>query len=59
MEQPKEFSLPPVYEPKEVEARWYDVWEKSGIFTASQTSDKPAFCMVIPPPNVTGSLKKE
>ncbi len=57
MENPKEFELPPVYEPKDVEARWYDIWEKSGIFTASQ--DKPkekSFCMVIPPPNVTGSL---
>ncbi len=56
MDKTNEFSLPPVYEPKEVEARWYDVWEKSGIFKASQTTDKPAFCMVIPPPNVTGSL---
>ncbi len=54
---PKEFELPPAYEPKDVEARWYEIWEKSGIFTASQ--DKPkekSFCMVIPPPNVTGSL---
>jgi valyl-tRNA synthetase len=57
MDNPKGFELPPAYEPKNVEARWYDVWEKSGIFTASQ--DKPkekSFCMVIPPPNVTGSL---
>src|SRR5665213_2458126 len=57
MDNPKEFELPPAYEPKDVEARWYDIWEKSGIFTASQ--DKPkdkSFCMVIPPPNVTGSL---
>ena len=56
MDQTTESSFPTVYEPKEVEARWYDVWEKSGIFKASQTTDKPAFCMVIPPPNVTGSL---
>src|SRR5258708_6044022 len=56
MENKKEFELPPAYEPKEVEARWYGVWEKSGIFTASTESTKPAFCMVIPPPNVTGSL---
>jgi valyl-tRNA synthetase len=53
---PKEFELPPAYEPKDVEARWYDIWEKSGIFTASTESKKAAFSMVIPPPNVTGSL---
>jgi valyl-tRNA synthetase len=57
MENPKEFELPPAYEPKDVEARWYDIWEKSGIFTASQEKPKEkSFCMVIPPPNVTGSL---
>ena len=48
--------LPPAYEPKDVEARWYEIWEKSGAFTASQVSKKPPFSMVIPPPNVTGSL---
>ena len=48
--------LPPAYEPKDVEARWYEIWEKSGVFTAAQDSQKPAFSMVIPPPNVTGSL---
>ncbi len=56
MENPKEFALPPAYEPKEVESRWYEVWEKAGLFTAAQDSNKPAFSMVIPPPNVTGSL---
>ncbi|HTA75805.1 MAG TPA: class I tRNA ligase family protein, partial [bacterium] len=53
---PKEFELPPAYEPKDVEARWYDIWEKSGIFTASTDSKKPAFSIVAPPPNVTGRL---
>src|SRR5689334_22761607 len=48
--------LPPAYDPKAVEGRWYEEWEKSGAFTASQKSEKPAFSMVIPPPNVTGSL---
>ncbi len=48
--------LPSSYDPHAVEARWYEEWEKSGAFTASQKSDKPPFSMVIPPPNVTGSL---
>src|SRR5688572_156714 len=48
--------LPKAYEPKEVEARWYPVWEARGYFTASPDSPKPAFALVIPPPNVTGSL---
>ena len=34
----------------------YDRWVDAGYFTADNTSDKPPFCIVIPPPNVTGSL---
>ncbi len=58
METPKtEILLPPVYDPKAVEGRWYEVWEKSRIFTASQDSTpEKSFSMVIPPPNVTGNL---
>jgi valyl-tRNA synthetase len=48
--------LPKAYEPKEVEARWYPVWESRGYFTALPDSPKPPFAIVIPPPNVTGSL---
>jgi len=48
--------LPPAYEPSEVEKRWYGKWEEAGLFKASVESSKPPFCMVIPPPNVTGSL---
>jgi valyl-tRNA synthetase len=44
------------YEPTEVEARWVTEWERGGYFTAEATSSKPAFCIVLPPPNVTGSL---
>jgi valyl-tRNA synthetase len=41
-----------------VEARRYERWEKAGYFTpeAQDDPDAPAFCIVIPPPNVTGSL---
>jgi valyl-tRNA synthetase len=44
------------YKPSEVERKWYAFWEKSGFFQADNTSTKPRFSIVIPPPNVTGSL---
>ncbi|HLA79336.1 MAG TPA: valine--tRNA ligase [Vicinamibacteria bacterium] len=49
-------SLPKAYEPKDVEPRWYRFWEERGLFLADPTSSRPRFAMVIPPPNVTGSL---
>jgi valyl-tRNA synthetase len=48
--------LAKVYDPKDVEPRWRDFWESQGFFGADPTSSKPAFAIVIPPPNVTGSL---
>src|SRR4029078_11694620 len=48
--------IPKAYEPKDVERRWYAFWEESGFFQADPRSGKPPFAMVIPPPNVTGSL---
>jgi len=48
--------LAKAYEPKDVESRWYPFWEKSGIFTADAASGRPRFAIMIPPPNVTGSL---
>ncbi len=44
------------YNPQEVESRWYELWESKGYFRADSASDHPAFSIVIPPPNVTGSL---
>jgi valyl-tRNA synthetase len=44
------------YEPNEFEAKWYSFWEKEGFFRADSASTKPRFSIVIPPPNVTGSL---
>ncbi len=44
------------YEPQAVEARWAAEWEKRGLFHAPDTSDKPPYAIVLPPPNVTGSL---
>ena len=44
------------YQPGEVEQRRYETWVSEGYFTADPASDRPAFSIVIPPPNVTGSL---
>ena len=51
--------LPKAYEPKEVEAKWYPIWQQAGIFTAktdAAAKQKKSFTIVMPPPNVTGSL---
>src|SRR5688572_14062505 len=48
--------LPKNYEPKEIEPRWYAEWVARGYFHADATAPKAPFSMVIPPPNVTGSL---
>src|SRR2546425_9484550 len=44
------------YNPKEAEGRWYAWWESQGYFHADEKSKRPAFVIVMPPPNVTGSL---
>jgi len=48
--------LPTQYAPAEVEAPLYESWVERGYFTADADSPKPRFAMVLPPPNVTGSL---
>jgi len=48
--------LAKTYNPKEVEGRWYKYWEENDLFKANARSDKSPFSIVIPPPNVTGSL---
>jgi valyl-tRNA synthetase len=45
-----------VYDPKQVEQKWYRLWMEKGYFTAEGVSAKPPFSIVIPPPNVTGVL---
>lgn len=48
--------LEKAYEPGEVEARWYRYWEEEGLFKGEAPSTRTPFCIVIPPPNVTGTL---
>ncbi len=48
--------LPPRYAPGEVEAKLYERWVAAGYFTARADTDRVPYTIVIPPPNVTGSL---
>ena len=48
--------LAKAYEFKNVEDKWYKIWEEQKKFKAGLDEDKPSFCIVIPPPNVTGVL---
>jgi valyl-tRNA synthetase len=48
--------LPKTYEPQAIEEKWYAQWLTNGCFTADPSSKKPAYSIVIPPPNVTGVL---
>jgi valyl-tRNA synthetase len=49
-------SLPKQYEPKRRSNEIYSLWEEGGYFHADPHSKKPSFCIVMPPPNVTGVL---
>ena len=48
--------MPKAYESAGIENFWYDFWEKNGLFHADPASAKPAYSVVIPPPNITGIL---
>ena len=44
------------FEPHAIEAKWYPLWEARGDFKPSHAEGAPAFCIQLPPPNVTGTL---
>ena len=44
------------YEPHDIEQRWYQIWEQNGWFAPSGDADANPYCIMIPPPNVTGHL---
>ena len=48
--------MPKAFEPQEVEQKWYTYWEENRLFEPELPSDKKPYCIVIPPPNVTGTL---
>ena len=51
-----ETEFPKAYDPAQVEPRWYRVWIEQATSTPTRAAPKAPFCIVIPPPNVTGSL---
>ncbi|MGZ8940056.1 MAG: class I tRNA ligase family protein, partial [Limisphaerales bacterium] len=48
--------IPKTYDPGVVESEWYQYWMEHRCFVADSSSKKPAYSIVIPPPNVTGIL---
>ncbi|ELR99577.1 valine--tRNA ligase [Gloeocapsa sp. PCC 73106] len=48
--------LPTLYDPKQTETKWQKYWEDHQIFQADPQKEGKAYCIVIPPPNVTGTL---
>ena len=44
------------YQPEQIEKKWYQFWEQNDLFKASGDTSKDPYCIVIPPPNITGSL---
>ncbi|WP_054285402.1 valine--tRNA ligase [Gulbenkiania mobilis] len=44
------------FEPGDIERRWYDHWEQAGYFKPNMDATRAAFCIQLPPPNVTGTL---
>jgi isoleucyl-tRNA synthetase len=54
MQRPQD--IPSVYSPEETEAKWYPAWESRGAFKPRTDGNRAPYTIVIPPPNVTGSL---
>ncbi|MCU0578895.1 MAG: valine--tRNA ligase [Desulfobacterota bacterium] len=52
----EQFQIPKAYEPQEAEAELYRYWEENRLFAGRADAGGSPFCMVIPPPNVTGTL---
>jgi valyl-tRNA synthetase len=48
--------LAKTFEPQAIERRWYPFWESHGLFKPSWREGAPAYCIQLPPPNVTGTL---
>ena len=48
--------LDKVYDPKQVEPKWYHIWEEGGYFRTEVKPGKARYCIMMPPPNVTGVL---
>jgi valyl-tRNA synthetase len=51
-----EISMPTAFDPQAIEAGWYALWEKDGLFIADAKSRKKKYTICLPPPNITGEL---
>jgi len=51
-----ELEIPKVYLPEEIEPRWARTWVERKLYRPGDDASRPRFCLVIPPPNITGSL---
>ncbi len=51
-----ETEIPKVYSPDTIEPAWARFWVEQNLFRPADQTDRPPFCLVIPPPNITGSL---
>lgn len=47
---------PKSYSPKNVEKKWYEIWQSIQLYVASNDNSKPAYSILMPPPNITGIL---
>src|SRR5882762_5335093 len=52
----QQMELAKTFEPRDIEVRWYPIWESRGYFSTRPDDDRPAYCIQLPPPNVTGTL---
>jgi len=52
----KDFDLAPRFEPGTIESKWYEYWREKNLFRAERDIKKKPYTIMIPPPNVTGSL---
>ncbi len=48
--------LAKTFDPESIENRWYSAWETAGYFKPTSAEEKAAYCIMLPPPNVTGTL---
>ena len=49
-------NIPPRYDPKQTEDKWYQFWEENSFFHSEANPQKKPYSIVIPPPNITGIL---
>ncbi|MGQ9819565.1 MAG: valine--tRNA ligase [Candidatus Kapaibacteriales bacterium] len=49
-------AFPKIYNPRDNEKKWYEIWQENNLYVANSYSTKPSFSILMPPPNITGIL---